>query len=160
MSIKRKTYGIKRASGSRLNARTAKKKVRTRKGALPSISKLIKACDKEWSLIVRQKYADENGNVICFTCPYTNHWKKLQNGHFVSRYYKSTRWEEKNCRPQCYTCNMWRKGMVPDFAANLQKEYGQGIVEELFRQAQQPLKLTREFLQNKLQELTNNTKKI
>src|SRR3990167_4502451 len=97
-----------------------------------SISKLMKEADRLMSLSVRQKYANQDGNVKCYTCPYINHWKKMQNGHLVSRFYKETRYDERNCRPQCYTCNMWRNGMTPHFAAKLQKELGTGIVEQLY----------------------------
>ena len=100
---------------------------------VPTRTSQRKKADKLFSELIRRKYADKDGNVQCFTCGYTNHWKKLQNGHLVSRYYTATRYDERNCRPQCYTCNMWRNGMTPDFAANLQKELGAGIVEELYR---------------------------
>ena len=89
------------------------------------------------SQVVRRKYADRSGNVTCYTCPYTNHWKKLQNGHLVSRYYLSTRYDERNCRPQCYTCNIFRNGMTPHFAARLKQEEGEGIVDELYEKARQ-----------------------
>jgi len=110
-----------------------------------SISKLMKEADRNMSLYVRQKYADKEGNVQCFTCPYTAHWKKMQNGHFVSRFYKETRYDQRNCRPQCYTCNMWRNGMTPHFAAKLQQELGAGIVEELYEKARQTKTYTRDF---------------
>lgn len=102
------------------------------KKVAPSTTKLKKEADRLFSIFIRTKYADENGIVKCYTCPYTNHYKKLQCGHLVSRYYLPTRYDERNCRPQCYTCNMWRNGMIPHFAANLQAELGQGIVEELY----------------------------
>lgn len=103
----------------------------------PTVTKLKKEADRLMSLYVRQSHADENGIVTCYTCPYRNHWKKLQNGHLVSRYYLSTRYDERNCRPQCFTCNMYRNGMTPHFAENLTKELGEGIVEELYSQARQ-----------------------
>src|SRR3990167_6429980 len=96
-----------------------------------------KETDKVFSLWVRKSHADKNGNVTCYTCPYTAHWKKFQNGHLVSRYYLSTRYDERNCRPQCITCNIWRHGRTPEFAENLSKELGDGIVEELYAKARE-----------------------
>jgi hypothetical protein len=100
-----------------------------------SITKIKKKLDAVFSQYIRQKYADKNGNCKCYTCDYVNHWKKLQNGHFVSRYYLATRFDERNCRPQCFTCNMYRNGMTPDFSDRLEKELGKGITEELYREA-------------------------
>lgn len=113
-----------------------------RKSKPVTITKLKKEADRLFSLFIRQKYANSEGIVKCFTCEYSNHWKKLQNGHFVSRYYLATRYDERNCRPQCYTCNMFRNGMTPHFAENLKKEYGPGIIEELFAKARP---LTKDF---------------
>ena len=106
----------------------------------PTVTKLKKKLDGIFSQYVRQKYADENGNLKCYTCPYINHWKKLQNGHLVSRYYLATRYDEDNCRPQCYTCNMFRNGMIPDFSKNLEEELGDGITKELYRKAREKFK--------------------
>ena len=87
-------------------------------------------------------YADAQGSVLCYTCPYLGHWKKMQNGHLVSRFYLATRYDERNCRPQCVTCNIWRHGRTPEFAEKLTKELGTGIVEELYAKAR---KLTKNF---------------
>lgn len=103
-------------------------------------TKLKKELDTIFSRYIRMKYAEKDGTCKCFTCDYRNHWKKLQNGHFVSRYYLSTRFDERNCRPQCYTCNMYRNGMTPDFSQNLEKELGKGITEELYREARKIVK--------------------
>ena len=116
-----------------------------KKAIVKSISKLMKEADGFMSLYVRQKYADKEGNVRCFTCPYIARWKKMQNGHLVSRFYKETRYDQRNCRPQCYTCNMWRNGMTPHFAARLQQELGVGIVEELYEKARHTKVYTRDF---------------
>lgn len=105
-----------------------------------TLTKLKKKLDAVFSQFIRQKYADGNGNAQCFTCGYRAHWKKLQNGHLVSRYYLGTRFDERNCRPQCYTCNMFRNGMIPDFSQKLEAELGEGITKELYRDANKPVK--------------------
>lgn len=129
--IKRTNHGIQRpANASKLRFKTSK-----RKRGVMTPTKLKKLADANFSRFVRQKYANQEGEVTCYTCPYTNHWKKLQNGHFVSRFYLNTRYDERNCRPQCYTCNMFRNGMAPHFAERLIKEYGPGIIDELFTDA-------------------------
>ncbi len=105
-----------------------------------TVTSLKKGADAVFSRFIRQKYADNEGLVTCYTCEYKNQWKKLQNGHFVSRYYLNTRYDERNCRPQCFTCNMYRNGMTPNFAVKLKEELGDGIVEELFTKARELVK--------------------
>ena len=137
---------------TRAPRRRAKKAI-GRKNKPRTSTWLKKEADRLMSLFVRQKYADRDGLVKCYTCPYQAHWKKMQNGHLVSRYYLATRYDERNCRPQCYTCNMWRNGMTPHFAAKLQEELGQGIVEELYEKARG---LTKDFdYQSVIQKYTN-----
>lgn len=114
-----------------------KKRASTGKIKPRGISKLKKEADRVFSLFVRQRFSDNAGEVSCYTCPFRAHWKKLQNGHLVSRYYLATRYDERNCRPQCITCNVWRNGMTPHFAAKLQEELGAGIVEELYKLARE-----------------------
>lgn len=89
-----------------------------------------KKLDAVFSQYIRLKYADEYGVVNCFTCPKFGTVKEMQNGHFVPRQYLSLRWDERNCRPQCYACNMLYNGQPSAFAARLEAETP-GIVAEL-----------------------------
>ena len=98
------------------------------------ISKLKKELDRLFSLYIRAKYKKE-----CYTCGLKS--GKLQCGHFVTRQYLATRWDERNCRPQCSGCNIWGKGKVFDFEENLKKELGAEVVEELKNSRHQTLKL-------------------
>ena len=59
-----------------------------------TISKLKKELDKWFSLYIRLREAIEE-QAQCFTCGKVDHYKKLQNGHFQSRRFHSTRWDEK-----------------------------------------------------------------
>jgi len=85
-------------------------------------STVVKELDKVFSLYIRQRDANLDGFTECFTCGRSNHWKKLQCGHFMSRARYSTRWDEENCRPQCYGCNVMQQGQQYIFAQNLDKE--------------------------------------
>ena len=118
-----------------LRKKTRNTTTKPKKAKKPSITKQKKEADRVMSLAVRQSSADKDGMVKCYTCPYVGHWKKLQNGHLVSRFYLATRYDLRNCRPQCITCNIWRHGRTPEFAQHLKEELGDGIVEELFAKA-------------------------
>jgi len=59
----------------------------------------------------------------------------MQNGHFASRSYLATRFDETNVRVQCVGCNVFGGGRVAIFATRLEAE---GIsTKELYRKAQQ-----------------------
>lgn len=99
-------------------------------------SQLKKELDKWFSLYIRHKYADEQGQVRCYTCGATKAIKEIQNGHFVSRSALSLRYDERNCRAQCKGCNIFGKGRVATFGFKLEQEQ-KGIVAELYRKAQE-----------------------
>lgn len=99
-------------------------------------SRWKKELDSVFSKYIRLKYDKEK----CYTCHYIAPWKKLQCGHLVSRYYLATRFDERNCRPQCITCNIYRNGMVPDFSKRLEQELGEGITKTLYEEARKIIK--------------------
>lgn len=98
-----------------------------------SMAKLKKELDAVYSKYIRAKFPKK-----CYTCGYVGN---LQCGHFVSRQYLATRWEDDNCRPQCAMCNIWGRGMLLDFEENLKKELGDVRVEEMKASRHQIIKL-------------------
>lgn len=104
----------------------------------PSLSKLKRTADKWFSLYIRAKYAKE-----CYTCRAKG--KTLQAGHFISRSYLSTRWNEDNARPQCVGCNIWGRGKPLDFEERLKGELGEQAVEQLKVSRKQLIKPTKTF---------------
>jgi hypothetical protein len=58
-------------------------------------------------------------------------YKKIQNGHFYSRGILSLRYDEQNCRPQCYGCNIARNGNYIEYYKRLEKEIGKGGMDYL-----------------------------
>lgn len=69
----------------------------------PTIKELKEKLDKVFSYYIRLRDADENGYCKCCTCGKKFHWKKIQNGHWISRGKLSTRFHEQNCNSQCLT---------------------------------------------------------
>tara|TARA_R110000822_G_scaffold186460_1_gene325481 strand:+ start:514 stop:924 length:411 start_codon:yes stop_codon:yes gene_type:complete len=96
-----------------------------------TISKLKKELDKWFSLYIRLRNADDNGNNQCCTCGTIDNWKKLQCGHFVSRKHLATRFNEMNCFPQCVSCNIFKYGEQWKFGKFLDRNLGEGVSEEL-----------------------------
>ena len=82
----------------------------------------------------------------CCSCGAVKPWKELQCGHFVSRVRLATRWEPKNCAPQCGACNVLRRGNPIGYSQYLIRTYGPNIFAELDEQSRKPTKFSRSDL--------------
>ena len=74
----------------------------------------------------------------------------MQNGHFQSRGFLATRFDEENCQPQCVGCNMFKQGEQYKFALNLDSKYGEGKAEELEILAKSVVKFSRIDYEDKI----------
>lgn len=117
---------------------------------MAAIGKLKSDLDTVFSRYVRLKHADRSGNVTCFTCKKLFHWKKIQNGHYISRNCLATRFDENNCRPQCWGCNGYGRGKPLEFEEGLKRQLGDEFVEEMKRNRHSVTKLTEEWYREKI----------
>ena len=118
--------------------------------AKKSVSKLKKELDRVYSIYIRNKYADSDGYCTCVTCGVKKHWKELHNGHFVSRTHNSTRWDDRNCHPQCPRCNLFCEGAKPSYAVFLERMYGQGIIQKLDAKGRELFSVDTLFLEEQI----------
>jgi len=95
-----------------------------------TLTKLKKDLDAIFSRFIRLRNA-ENEQCQCVTCGKVDHFKKMQNGHFMSRRHASTRWDEENCQVQCYSCNVMQQGKQYEYSIWLDNNYGEGKADEL-----------------------------
>jgi hypothetical protein len=102
-------------------------KTRTSKSKSLSMEK----ADKYFSLYIRLKNADENGICRCITCGNHKHYKDIQLGHWRRRGLQPTRYDERNCAPQCVRCNKLRSGEPEIFEEVLKQNLGEKLVEEI-----------------------------
>ena len=109
---------------------------------------LLKELDSYYSKYIRQKDADSEGYVACYTCGAVKHWKSIDCGHYISRRHLSSRFFEKNTKPQCKGCNIFKEGNKPVFALELIKEYGKDVLEELDSLSHIKMKYDRNRLSN------------
>lgn len=91
--------------------------------------------DRVFSIYIRMR---DDGK--CYTCGNEKWWKYQQNGHYISRGYLSTRFDEENCHCQCAACNIFKKGNYTQYALNLTRQYGNGILERLDQKKNQIVK--------------------
>lgn len=98
-------------------------------------------------MFIRLKYADQFGNVRCYTCPDIKPYKEIHAGHYIKRARKILKFDERNVRPQCVACNLYRDGNQDVFAVNLEKEYGHGILQEFAKLKWKEKRFTRQELE-------------
>ncbi|HQV53960.1 MAG TPA: recombination protein NinG [Chitinophagaceae bacterium] len=90
--------------------------------------------------IVKMTAADnDDGLVSCYTCTNIAHWSMpfMQCGHFIKRGETQLRWDFRNARVQCKTCNENLEGNLKIYAERLNEEYP-GLPDQLREIAQEP----------------------
>jgi hypothetical protein len=120
-------------------------------------AQLKKALDRVFSEFIRRQGGEYP---TCITCGAVHAWKVIQCGHFVSRVHLSTRWERLNCAPQCFACNVWKRGSPAEFALALQKKYGPGIIQELVDKKHQEVKFSRSELEGLISDYKAKALKV
>ena len=84
--------------------------------------------DKNFSLFIRMRDS-KIGIAKCCTCGKYTH--QFDCGHFLSRRFESTRYDEKNAHAQCLKCNRFENGNQFAHAQFIDEKYGKGTAENL-----------------------------
>lgn len=103
---------------------------------------LVKVADEAFSKYIRLRDSEgdsKNRSGSCITCGrplavlVDGKFNRGQNGHFVSRGFMVTRFDDMNCHLQCEHCNNWRdkRDMTSAYAKAVDKLYGKGCADEL-----------------------------
>lgn len=122
----------------------------------PTRSKLVKKLDTVFSLWVRQSNADKNNMCTCVTCNKTFFWKEIQAGHFMSRKHYSIRWDERNVKPQCVACNVYRAGEQYKYSLYL----GNNLSKKLLEESRELRKFTNIELEEMIKDYSDRLKKL
>ncbi len=124
---------------------------------------LSKLKEEAWSLFsarLKERYADDEGNVRCYTCGANMKLNTVncQGGHYLSRgAYPGLTFHPDNSRPCCYRCNVHLHGNLVEFRVRLIEEIGLERVEALEAQRHVQVKLTRSDYEKMIEELKNNS---
>jgi len=121
----------------------------------PSRKTLVKKLDTIFSIYIRRKNSI-NDIAQCITCGKQDHWKKMQNGHFMSRKHYATRWDEDNVEVQCMVCNVYRYGEQYLFAKHL----GETKADALLVKSRQIQKFTDTDLIDLIELYTNKVNNL
>lgn len=132
--------------GRLLTKTSPRSKNKRSRGKEKSLSKLVKELDAVVSKWVRYSHANKDGICTCYTCGHQVEAKKIHCGHYISRFYKATRWDLNNLRPQCMMDNLWKRGDLVTFRENLVKEIGLATVEKMEASRKLSFKLDRVWL--------------
>lgn len=134
------------------------KKTMPKTSKKPTRSKLVKKLDVVFSQYIRLSNSNSRGYCKCVTCGKEGHWKNggIQAGHFMSRKHYSTRWDERNVKPQCVSCNMFRSGEQYKFSQYL----GNNLSEELQMKSNIITKFTSDELQDMIDSYSAKVKKF
>jgi hypothetical protein len=106
-----------------------------------TIKSAKKKADKVFSEYVRRSASNRNGNCICVSCGKRKHWKELHAGHWHSRRFLATRWDERNVHPQCPYCNTFIEGNKPGYSKYMTEKYSTEVLEELSKLAHSSISL-------------------
>jgi hypothetical protein len=129
-----------------------------------SLSKLKKETWALFSQYIRTRDCLETTGCasfgLCITCGKRYHFKLLQAGHFISGRHNANLFSEKGTHAQCYNCNINLRGNTLEYRRKIIEMYGEGYGEVLEAEARQPVKFTRQdledlklYLRGKLKEL-------
>lgn len=116
--------------------------------------------DTWFSKYIRLRDADQAGYCMCITCESLMRWKKSHCGHFQSRRYLITRYNEKNCSAQCVYCNTYMAGEQYKFAKAIDNKWGKGTADMLTKMTNEPFKLKAHDYEEIAETYKNKAKKI
>lgn len=120
-----------------------------------------KKLDEVFSQYIRLKFSDNNGYCRCISCGHIHYWKQIQNGHYMSRRYRSTRWCEDNCRPQDVACNIFNQGNIQAYRVALVKQIGEQRVNLVEARARQEVcKYSTWELEELIKDYTKKVKEL
>ena len=150
----------------RVTQKEQRKKTNELKNEL-NTGRAMRLADMYFSRYIRLKHSFENDGITyctCFTSGDIVPIKELDNGHFMKREHKATRYHEDNCRPQSKRDNGDTKhnGKQVEFKDNLIREIGEERVLEVERLAKTIIKADTYFyksIADKYRVLVNDIQK-
>ena len=88
--------------------------------------------DKYFSEYIRKRDST-NGMATCVTCG--KRTAQFDCGHFLSRRFQSTRYDEQNAHAQCLKCNRFENGNQFEHSKAIDEKYGEGTADELLQKS-------------------------
>jgi hypothetical protein len=121
---------------------------------MKTLPQIEREYDRLFSLYIRQLYAID-GITKCATCGGVFTIREIHCGHFQERKHKATRWDKRNCLPQCCKCNTFRQGEQYKMAKAIDKIFGQGTADLMETLSRTTCKNDKFSLEYRIKELKN-----
>lgn len=112
----------------------------------------MRRADKYFSWYIRKSKSIDGIYCKCVTCSKIAPWKEMDCGHYMERDNYPTRYDEKNCNPQCKHCNKHRKGRQALHGRYIDEQHGKGTADELIEKSKLLAKFTKLGLDEKAAE--------
>lgn len=74
----------------------------------------------------------------------------MHAGHFYARTFTAVRWHEKNSNGECVGCNTFKHGNLLEYRKGIIAKYGIKVIDELEAKRNEPVKLDREWLTERI----------
>lgn len=111
-------------------------------------SNLMKTADTIFSLYIRLRDSDTEGNSLCCSSGKMCEWSSLDNGHYIPRGYMKYRYDERNCNAQSKNDNSRLHGNIPEYRRFIISKYGQEVEQEMFMGSKELFKVDSSFFLN------------
>jgi len=113
--------------------------------------------DKVFHEYIRRRDVDNNtGYCNCVSCGKTIYFSESDAGHFISRKYLITRYDERNVHAQCRKCNRFEYGRQYEYSIAL----GQELSQELLQTSRSMVKYTDADWQEIFEEFNDKLNEI
>lgn len=123
---------------------------------------IVQLEDRLWDLVskwVRYSIANEFGMVNCYTCNAYIKPVDCDAGHYITRLCKYLKFDLRNIKPQCKTCNQAKHGMASAFGKHLEEDHP-GISEILLEESRIVHSWSREELKGMIFDFTQKVKSL
>jgi hypothetical protein len=111
--------------------------------------------DKWFSLYIRTRDS-VNGIAKCCTCG--RYVSEFDCGHFLSRRFEATRYDERNAHAQCLKCNRFENGNQFAHGEFIDQKYGKGTSQSLLMKSRMVCKRTQQDYEFIAQEFKSKMK--
>ena len=115
---------------------------------------LVNDLDAVFSRWLRLSNTDKEDNCECFTCGKKMSYKVMQCGHYIGRSCYFLRFDTRNTRVQCKTCNEFKNGNISEYTKRLEQEH-KGITEILMEESRLVYKPSRDELRQMIAEYSS-----
>lgn len=125
----------------------------------PDLQDLINTADGVFSRYIRLKAADENGLISCFICGTPAPIAECQAMHYVKRGNMFLRFDERNVKAGCISCNQFKGGNYIKYTQMLEKE-SPGVTEYLLTEGNLVYKYTPDELKSMIADYSKRIKQL